>query len=80
MAQQNCTFTGAASFVSFAGLLKSSAVRGGARDVMLDERIAVGLDLMSASVPVMLRMLYPPLYQVHDPTTSPWGKPQGDGT
>lgn len=61
-----------------AGLLKSSAVRGGARDVVLDERIAVGLDLMSASVPTMLRLLYPSLYAVHDPQGS-WGTPNQDG-
>ena len=41
---------------------------------MIDERIAVGLDLMSASVPTMLRLLYPNLYVVHD-TSGDWGKP-----
>ena len=61
-----------------AGLLKLSAIRGGPRDVVLDERLAVGLDLMSASVPSMLRMLYPPLYAVHDRAGS-WGRPQADG-
>ena len=58
-----------------AGLTKSAAIRGSARDVVIDERIAVGLDLMSASVPTMLRLLYPNLYVVHDPSGD-WGKQQ----
>lgn len=65
--------------VRFSGLSKSAAIRGSARDVVIDERIAVGLDLMSASVPTMLRLLYPTLYVVHDPSGD-WGKPvKGSG-
>ena len=57
--------------------MKSAAIRGSARDVVIDERIAVGLDLMSASVPTMLRLLYPSLYALHDPAGN-WGKPPGE--
>ena len=58
--------------------MKSAAIRGSARDVITDERIAVGLDLMGASVPTMLQLLYPSLYAVHDPQGD-WGKPQSNG-
>ena len=58
--------------------MKSAAIRGSARDVVTDERIAVGLDLMGASVPTMLQLLYPSLYAVHDPQGD-WGKPRTDG-
>ena len=74
----------------FAGLLKSSAVRSDDKrdprrdpreDVPLDERICVGLDLMSANVPTMLRSLYPSLYILHDPRNPQidWGTPGIDG-
>lgn len=60
------------------GLMKSAAIRGSARDVVTDERIAVGLELMSANVPTLLRLLYPSLYAVHDPAGD-WGKGKGPG-
>ena len=58
--------------------MKSAAIRGSARDVVTDERIAVGLELMSASVPTLLRLLYPSLYAVHD-ANGDWGKAHGSG-
>ncbi|KAK9850792.1 hypothetical protein WJX84_010745 [Apatococcus fuscideae] len=55
------------------GLLKCPALKGGAKDVITDERFAVGLDVMAASTPALLRLIYPPLYPVHD-LTGTWGQ------
>ncbi|KAK9861048.1 hypothetical protein WJX84_009471 [Apatococcus fuscideae] len=59
------------------GLVKCPALKGGAKDVLTDERFAVGLDVMAASTPALLRLIYPPLYPLHDPSGS-WG--QGEPT
>ncbi|KAL3141459.1 hypothetical protein ABBQ32_005024 [Trebouxia sp. C0010 RCD-2024] len=56
------------------GLLKSSALRGGARDVPPDERILAGFEIMAAPTPELLRYLYPNLYLISDPTGD-WGRP-----
>ena len=60
-----------------AGIIKSTALRGG-KEVVTDERAAVGLEVMAASVPQLLRLLYPALYPVHDPAGD-WGRPAPDG-
>ncbi|KAK9811733.1 hypothetical protein WJX72_009241 [[Myrmecia] bisecta] len=60
------------------GLMKCAALRGTARDVNTDERIAVGLEIMAASVPNLLRLIYPNLYPVYDPAGD-WGKPSPSG-
>jgi hypothetical protein len=60
-----------------AGIIKSTALRGG-KEVVTDERAAVGLEVMAASVPQLLRLLYPALYPVHDPAGD-WGRPGPDG-
>lgn len=64
--------------LEFVGIQKCAALRGGARDVILDERIAVGMDIMSAHVPALLRLVYPPLYPVADPSGD-WGRPDATG-
>ena len=53
------------------GLTKSSALRGGHRDVNADERVVVGQDLVAAGVPQTLRVAYPDLFAVHDPAGQP---------
>ena len=50
------------------GLTKSSALRGGHRDVNADERVVVGQDLVAASVAQTLRVAYPDLFVLHDPS------------
>ncbi|MEW5302407.1 MAG: hypothetical protein WDW36_005198 [Sanguina aurantia] len=54
------------------GITKSAALRGGAKDVNADERIAVGHEIMSAPVLALCRLAYPTLYVLHDPS-GPWG-------
>ncbi len=44
---------------------KCAALRGGAREVSPDERIAVGHELMAASVDGLCRHVYPDLYPLH---------------
>ena len=61
-----------------AGLLKSSALRGGARDVLPDERILAGFEIMAAPTTELLRYLYPQLYTVSDPGGD-WGRPTTSG-
>lgn len=58
------------------GILKGTALRGSGSTVNADERIAVGHDVMAAAVPGLIRLVYPQLYPVHDPSGD-WGKPQG---
>jgi len=60
------------------GVAKCGALRGGARDVAPDERAAVGHDIMAASVPALLRMLYPAALPLHDPAGE-WGRPRPGG-
>ena len=43
-----------------------------------DERAAVAFDLIAASVPALLRMCYPALYQVGQ-AEGDWGRPGKDG-
>ena len=62
----------------YAGLLKSSALRGGARDVPPDERILAGFEIMAAPTTELLRYLYPQLYTVSDPAGD-WGRPIASG-
>lgn len=44
---------------------KCAALRGGARDVPVDQRIASVFDFMSASTDEILKMLYPSMYALH---------------
>jgi len=44
---------------------KSSALRGHARDVPVDQRIASVFDFMSASTDDILKLLYPSMYALH---------------
>lgn len=46
-------------------IMKSKALRGGAKDVGLDDRCAVGYHMMSMGVAETLRFLYPTLYALH---------------
>jgi protein transport protein SEC24 len=57
------------------GITKCGALRGGPRDVAADERTAVGLDIMAASVGGALRLAYPALLPLHDPSGE-WGRPR----
>ena len=57
------------------GITKLPALRGGARDVSPDERAAQGLDVMAAPVRSLLRLLYPAMLPVHDPSGD-WGRPR----
>ena len=57
------------------GITKLPALRGGARDVSPDERAAQGLEVMAAPVRPLLRLLYPALLPVHDPSGD-WGRPR----
>ena len=50
------------------GLTKAAAFRGGQRDVAVDERLAVALGIQGASVADILRLAYPALYALHDPS------------
>jgi len=61
------------------GAIKCAALRGGAKDVNADERIAVGHELMAAPVEALCRAVYPDLYPLHD-TSSDWGIEASDGT
>ena len=63
---------------AWVGLLKSSALRGGARDVLPDERILAGFEIMAAPTAELLRYLYPSLYPISDPAGD-WGRPTADG-
>lgn len=59
-------------------LTKTAALRGTGRDVNSDERTAVGHQMMTGSVPDLLRLIYPACYPVHDPAGG-WGRPGADG-
>ena len=61
-----------------AGLLKTQALRGTARDVQTDERTAFAFDMYQACTEQLLQWVYPPLYPVHD-ASPPWGKPDETG-
>ncbi|KAL6763866.1 COP-II coat subunit [Haematococcus lacustris] len=60
------------------GVVKSAALRGGAKDVNPDERMAVGYDMMSAPVAALARAAYPDLYPLHE-TGGDWGMEGPDG-
>ena len=60
------------------GITKLPALRGGARDVSPDERAAQGLEVMAAPVRSLLRLLYPAMLPVHDPSGE-WGRPRNGG-
>jgi len=61
------------------GISKCAALRGGPRDVAADERTSVGLDIMAAPVSGALRLAYPALLPLHDPSGE-WGRPrESDG-
>lgn len=47
-------------------LTKSKALRGGAKDVGVDERSVVGYQMMAMGVAETLRYLYPTMYALHD--------------
>jgi protein transport protein SEC24 len=46
-------------------VMKCKAMRGGAKDVALDDRAAVAYAMMAMSLPATLRFLYPTLYALH---------------
>lgn len=54
------------------GLMRSSAFRGGAREVGADERIVAMHRTMESSVESFCRLVYPNVYPIHDPA-GPWG-------
>ena len=57
-------------------IMKCGALRGGAKEVAPDERIAFGFDLMSSNTERMLRMVYPAVFPLHRPADGgPWGQP-----
>lgn len=60
-------------------IMKSKALRGGAKDVGLDDRVALGYHMMAMGVSATLRYLYPTLYPLHTLEDSV-GKPGPDGT
>jgi len=60
------------------GLIKVAALRGSARDVNADERIAVGFEMMASAVQQMAKLIYPSLYPVFD-MTGDWGTVDADG-
>jgi len=56
------------------------ALRGGAKDVGVDDRVAVSYQMMSMSVAATLRFLYPTMYALHElgedvGTPGPDGRP-----
>jgi len=53
-------------------LTKVAALRGAARDVNSDERVAVGFEMMASSADQMAKLIYPSMYAVFDMTV-PWG-------
>lgn len=53
---------------SHTGLSKCAAFRGGQRDVAVDERMAVSLAIQGAGVDDILRLAYPTLLAIHDPS------------
>jgi len=58
------------------GLSKCAAFRGGQRDVAVDERMAVSLAIQGAGVDDILRLAYPTLLAIHDPSrglSGDWG-------
>lgn len=58
------------------GLTKCAAFRGGHRDVAVDDRMAVALNIQAQSVDDILRLVYPTMLTLHDPTrgvTDSWG-------
>ncbi len=59
------------------GLMKSSALRGGGRDVNTDERAAVSSSITTGRVHDIVRLLYPSCYRV-DQEGGPWGTGTGD--
>jgi len=59
-------------------LIKSPALKGGAKDVSPDERIVVGHDIMAASPASLVKLLYPDLYPLHE-AGGEWGTPDADG-
>lgn len=59
------------------GLLKTSALRGGGRDVNTDERAAVGYQISAGTVSDVIRLCYPSCYRVDNPAGD-WGKEEND--
>lgn len=58
------------------GLTKCTSFRGGQRDVPVDERMAAALMMQAAGVDDILRLAYPTLFTLHDPSrdiTGGWG-------
>ena len=47
------------------GMMKCPALRGGANDVMADERSAVGYEMLAMDVPTLLKILYPRVFPLH---------------
>ena len=58
--------------------LPCPSCRGGAKDVNVDERIAVSHQVMAAPVDETCRLAYPSLYPLHDPSGA-WGLEDGEG-
>ena len=54
-------------------------VRGGAKDVQADDRMVAIHWLMEAPLEALIRLLYPTLYPLHDPS-EPWGTVDDNGS
>ena len=52
--------------------------RGGAADVNSDERVAVGFEIVGSRIDVVLKLLHPSLYPLHD-LRADWGQCGPDG-
>ena len=55
------------------GLLRSSGLRGGFKDVPIDDRMVALYSLMEAPMDTFIRLVCPSVYAVHDPS-GPWGQ------
>jgi protein transport protein SEC24 len=55
------------------GLIRSSGLRGGFKDTLIDDRMVALYSLMEAPIDTFVRIVYPTVYVVHDPS-GPWGQ------
>lgn len=58
--------------------LCSSGLRGGFKDVPIDDRMVALYSLMEAPMDAFMRLVYPSVYAVHDPSGR-WGE-EGQGS
>ena len=55
------------------GLIRSSGLRGGFKDTLIDDRMVALYSLMEAPIDTFVRIVYPTVYVLHDPS-GPWGQ------